>query len=615
MADSLLRALLPVHETRATIPPGFLAYLANLDCVAGVAPEVARSIVQELADQRGNIKLIASENYSSLATQSAMANLLTDKYAEGIPHHRFYAGCDNVDSIEDLANKRACELFGASHAYAQPHSGADANLVAFWAILRQRVELADDGRDPGRREPRSTGRRRLVQAHARTVERGPPALGNQRLLGLDLASGGHLTHGYRLNASGKMFESHGYTVDRETFLLDYDAIERQAIEVKPLILLAGFSAYSRNINYARMREIADKVGAVLMVDMAHFAGLVAGKVLRANSTRSRHAHIVTTTTHKTLRGPRGGLVLDDARVQATHVDRGCPLVLGGPLPHVMAAKAVAFTEALRPEFATYAQQIVDNARALAEAFVARGAQGLTGGTDNHLLVVDVASDARDHRPPGRRGRPALRDHAQPQPDPLRPQRPLVHQRPAVRHRRPSPRSAWAGPRWTRSPRSSRWCSRTSSPARPNREHAIERSSPSTMASATRPAAASMPCSLRSRSTPRSTWRSCKRALASHRHDDDGIGPRTTQTRRHGPIPHFIQNDHSRGLSGQVHVFEPWRPLPDWLTRSQASRVACLALSQVSRELALADSQLLLMSDSASSQVRSPCCARDSQPWR
>ena len=249
---------------------------------------------------------------------------------------------------------------------------------------------------------------------------------------MDLASGGHLTHGYRLNSSGKMFESHGYTVDRETFLLDYDAIERQALEVKPLILLAGFSAYPRNINYRRMREIADKVGAVLMVDMAHFAGLVAGKVLVGDENPIAYADVVTTTTHKTLRGPRGGLVLCTEEFKE-HVDRGCPLVLGGPLPHVMAAKAVAFTEALRPEFAGYAQRIVDNARALAEAFVRNGLKVITGGTDNHLVLVDVAVGPGHHRPPGRGGGPPLRDHAQPQSHPLRPQRPLVHQRPAVRH--------------------------------------------------------------------------------------------------------------------------------------------------------------------------------------
>ncbi len=279
MTNSLIEMYFKGRSITAA-SPGFLAYLANLECVRRVAPEVAKSIVQELADQRRNIKMIASENFSSLATQCAMANLFTDKYAEGIPHHRFYAGCDNVDSIEDLANHRARELFGAAHAYAQPHSGADANLVAFWAILRARVELAEIAKAMGKdniEEIVPADWYKLSHDQWRSVRQ---ALGNQRLLGMDLASGGHLTHGYRLNASGKMFDAYGYTVDRNTFLLDYDAIERQAIDVKPLILLAGFSAYSRNINYARMRAIADRVGAVFMVDMAHFAGLVAGKVLQ-----------------------------------------------------------------------------------------------------------------------------------------------------------------------------------------------------------------------------------------------------------------------------------------------------------------------------------------------
>jgi glycine hydroxymethyltransferase len=403
MSTSLIEKYLKTRDP-AAIAPGFLAYLANLECVARVAPDVARSIVQELADQRHNIKLIASENFSSLATQCAMANLLTDKYAEGIPHHRFYAGCDNVDSIEALANQRARELFGAAHAYAQPHSGADANLVAFWAILRARVELPKMAEILGAEGPDAlvpADWYKMTPAQWNVVRQ---ALGNQRLLGLDLASGGHLTHGYRLNSSGKMFEAHGYTVDRQTFLLDYDAIEKQALEVKPLILLAGFSAYSRNINYARMRAIADRVGAVFMVDMAHFAGLVAGKVLQGEFNPIPYAHIVTTTTHKTLRGPRGGLVLCTDEFKE-HVDRGCPLVLGGPLPHVMAAKAVAFTEALRPEFATYAHQIVANARALAEAFVREGLNVLTGGTDNHLLVLDVAST---HGITGRQAEDAVR---------------------------------------------------------------------------------------------------------------------------------------------------------------------------------------------------------------
>jgi glycine hydroxymethyltransferase len=403
MPNSLIERYLKTKDP-ASIAPEFLAYLANLECVANVAPAVAKAIVQELADQRRNIKMIASENFSSLATQCAMANLLTDKYAEGIPHHRFYAGCDNVDSIEDLANSRARELFGAAHAYAQPHSGADANLVAFWAVLRARVELPKMVELLGVENANALAPAdwyKLTPAQWSVVRN---ALGNQRLLGMDLASGGHLTHGYRLNASGKMFEAHGYTVDRQTFLLDYEAIEKQALEVKPLILLAGFSAYSRNINYARMRAIADRVGAVLMVDMAHFAGLVAGKVLSGEYDPIPHAHIVTTTTHKTLRGPRGGLVLATEEFKE-HVDRGCPLVLGGPLPHVMAAKAVAFTEALRPEFATYAHQIVVNARALAEAFVRQGLSVLTDGTDNHLLVLDVA---RTHGITGRQAEDAIR---------------------------------------------------------------------------------------------------------------------------------------------------------------------------------------------------------------
>lgn len=403
MSNSLFASYLSRHDL-AAVAPGFLAYLANLDCVNRVSPQAARAIVAELADQRSNIKLIASENFSSMAVQSAMANLLTDKYAEGIPHHRFYAGCGNVDTIEDLACHRACELFGAAHAYAQPHSGADANLVAFWAILRARVELPElvkltGAADAGALQPADW--QKLSQEQWGLVRH---ALGNQRLLGMDLASGGHLTHGYRLNVSGKMFEAHGYTVDRESFLLDYDAILKQAIEVKPLILLAGYSAYSRAINFARMREIADRVGAVFMVDMAHFAGLVAGKVFQGDFNPIAHAHLVTTTTHKTLRGPRGGLVLSNNEFKE-HVDRGCPLVLGGPLAHVMAAKAVAFTEALEPSFTTYAHAIVDNARALAEAFMRLGCKVLTGGTDNHLLVLDVAAT---HGITGRQAEDAIR---------------------------------------------------------------------------------------------------------------------------------------------------------------------------------------------------------------
>ena len=361
------------------IDTGLLAFLANLENVAQVSPTVANAILQELIDQRNNIKLIASENYSSLATQSAMGNLLTDKYAEGYPMHRFYAGCDNVDVIEKYAVDQAKALFGAEHAYVQPHSGADANLVAFWAILTARVET------PAIAE---FGAKDSSDLSEEDWEKVRQRLGNQRLLGLDLRSGGHLTHGYRKNSSAKMFQAFSYGVNRETGLLDYDEIEARAKEVKPLILLAGYSAYPRAIDFRRMREIADKVGAVLMVDMAHFAGLVAGKVFQGDFDPVPHAHVVTSTTHKTLRGPRGGIVLSTSEF-AEAVDKGCPLVLGGPLGHVVAAKAIAFTEALTPEFRAYAKRIVENARALAAAFVELGHVVLTGGTDNHLMLLDV----------------------------------------------------------------------------------------------------------------------------------------------------------------------------------------------------------------------------------
>jgi glycine hydroxymethyltransferase len=356
------------------------AYYASLDSVAAVAPRVAGAIVAELRDQRANLKLIASENYSSLATQLAHGNLLTDKYAEGYPHHRFYAGCDNVDDVEEEAVQLACQLFGADHAYVQPHSGADANLVAYIAILLARVEA------PALKE---LGVEDLSKLSHEDWGKVRAAFHNQRLLGLDYYSGGHLTHGYRHNLSGLLFEAHSYAVDPETKRLDLAKVREQVRAVKPLVLLAGYSAYPRAINFAAMREMADEVGAVFMVDMAHFAGLVAGKVFTGDYDPVAHAHVVTTTTHKTLRGPRGGMVLCTKEF-AEWVDKGCPAVLGGPLPHAMAAKAVAFREALRPEFGDYAQKIVENARALAEGCVAEGLDVLTGGTDNHLLLVDVA---------------------------------------------------------------------------------------------------------------------------------------------------------------------------------------------------------------------------------
>ncbi|MDR1073038.1 MAG: glycine hydroxymethyltransferase [Treponema sp.] len=361
------------------IDTAFLAYLCNLWETAKVAPEIAASIVKELENQRKRIKLIASENYCSMSVQLAMGNLLTDKYAEGMPYHRFYAGNENVDAIEALAAEEARKLFGAEYANVQPHCGADANTLAYWAILSTRVEA------PLLERFAVKDLYKLTDAQWKEARE---ALGNRKLLGLDYYSGGHLTHGYRHNVSGRMFDAHSYTVSRETGTLDYDAIEKQALEIKPFILLAGYSAYPRMINFRRMREIADKAGAVFMVDMAHFAGLVAGKVLTGDYDPVPHAHVVTTTTHKTLRGPRAGLILSTKEF-AGALDKGCPLTMGGPLPHVIAAKAVAFREARQPEFRVYAARIVENAKALAESCVKNGLDVLTGGTDNHLFLVNV----------------------------------------------------------------------------------------------------------------------------------------------------------------------------------------------------------------------------------
>lgn len=374
---------------------GMVQYLSNLDQVASVSPEVAGRIVHELADQRTHLKLIASENFSSLAQQAAMSNLLTDKYAEGYPFHRFYAGCENVDVIEDIACKEACALFGAEHAYVQPHSGADANLCAYWAILSTRVQT------PMLEELGITNTSNMSQDDWNKVRE---ACHNQRLMGLDYYSGGHLTHGYRQNISAQLFESFSYTVDKETGLLDYNEIEKMAKEVKPLILLAGYSAYPKAINFKRMSEIAHSVNAVFMVDMAHFAGLVAGGVFEGEYNPILWADVVTTTTHKTLRGPRGGMILCKEEF-AEAVDKGCPLVIGGPLPHVLAAKAVAFKEALRPEFKDYAHNIVKNAKALASYCQEEGMVVATGGTDNHLMLLDVTPFGLN----GRQAESLLRD--------------------------------------------------------------------------------------------------------------------------------------------------------------------------------------------------------------
>ena len=356
------------------------AYREALAVIEAVEPRVADATRAELADQRASLKLIASENYASPAVLLTMGSWFSDKYAEGTVGHRFYAGCQNVDTVESLAAEHARELFGAEYAYAQPHSGIDANLVAFWSILAHRVE------GPWLEKAGSKNVAELTDADWEELRR---ELGNQRLLGMSLDAGGHLTHGFRPNISGKMFHQQQYGTDPETGLLDYDAVRAKAKEFKPLILVAGYSAYPRRVNFAKMREIADEVGATLMVDMAHFAGLVAGKVFTGEEDPVPYAHVVTTTTHKSLRGPRGGLVLATEEY-APSVDRGCPMVLGGPLSHVMAAKAVALAEARQPAFATYAQQVADNAQALAEGFNSRGARLVTGGTDNHIVLLDVS---------------------------------------------------------------------------------------------------------------------------------------------------------------------------------------------------------------------------------
>lgn len=361
--------------------PSAIAYMAALDHVKAEFPLIAEKVVQELKDQRSHLKLIASENYSSLAVQLAMGNLLTDKYAEGYPYHRFYAGCENVDAIEEAAVNGAKKLFGAEHAYVQPHSGADANMVAFWSILVYRIQ---------NKEVEMLGKKSADELNPEEYERVRSLLMNQKVMGMSLNSGGHLTHGYRHNLSAKMMRSVPYDVDRVSGLIDYKALQEQVKRERPLILIAGYSAYPRLINFAKMREIADSVGATLMVDMAHFSGLVAGKVMQGEYDPIPYAHVVTTTTHKTLRGPRGGMVLCKNEYREV-VDKGCPIVLGGPLPHVIAAKAIAFKEADTISYQQYAKQIVVNCRALADQLIKRGAKVTTGGTDNHLLVIDVAS--------------------------------------------------------------------------------------------------------------------------------------------------------------------------------------------------------------------------------
>ncbi len=310
-------------------------------------PDVAAAMVREAARQADTIELIASENHVSTAVMHTMGSWLTNKYAEGYPSKRYYGGCEHHDVIEDIARDRAKELFGCAFANVQPHSGANANVAAFMAMCK-----------PG-----------------------------DRILSLPIKSGGHLSHGLKPNFSGTFYDIHDYELDPETELLDYDHIAQRAREVKPHMIICGYSAYPRTIDFARFRAIADEVGAVLMADIAHIAGLVAAGV---HPSPFPHAHVVTTTTHKTLRGPRGGLILSDDPEVAKMVDRKVfPGSQGGPLMHIIAAKAVAFGEALQDDFKNYAAEIVANAKALAEALVDYGYRLCSGGTDNHLLLVDL----------------------------------------------------------------------------------------------------------------------------------------------------------------------------------------------------------------------------------
>lgn len=340
--------------------------------------DVAGAIAQELSKQRTTLKLIASENYSSLGVQAAMANCLTDKYAEGYVGRRFYAGCEHVDRIEEIAQERAKKLFGVDYAFVQPHCGADANLLAYHAVLSAKIQ------EPFLEKLQVKNLSKLSEAQFEEL-RGE--LGHQKLLAMSLEAGGHLTHGYRMNLSARLFQSYHYGLNEE-MQVDYDQIRDLALKQRPLILLAGYSAHTRRLNFQLLREIADEVGSVLMGDIAHFSGLVAGKQFAAHEDPAKHCDIITSTTHKTLRGPRGGIVLCRSWLQS-YVQKACPLVMGGPLPHVIAAKAIAFSEALAPSFVDYSADVITNARALAQALKQEGLDLLTGGTDNHMVLIDL----------------------------------------------------------------------------------------------------------------------------------------------------------------------------------------------------------------------------------
>jgi glycine hydroxymethyltransferase len=311
-------------------------------------PEIGAAIDNETRRQHEGLELIASENFVSEAVLEAAGSVFTNKYAEGYPGKRYYGGCEFSDVVENLARDRAKKLFGAEHANVQPHAGSQANMEAYAAVLQ-----------PG-----------------------------DTILGLNLAHGGHLTHGHHLNFSGKTYKIVPYGVTKETETIDYDALEKLAEQERPKLIIGGGSAYPRTIDFARMRQIADKVGALFLVDMAHFAGLVAGG---AHPSPVPHAHIVTSTTHKTLRGPRSGMILSKAEFAAAIDKVVFPGMQGGPLMHIIAAKAICFQEAMQPEFRDYAKQVVANAKVLAETLAAEGFRIISGGTDTHLMLVDVFS--------------------------------------------------------------------------------------------------------------------------------------------------------------------------------------------------------------------------------
>ena len=344
--ETLARALPAILKKINASPMTTTESANDLAALAAADPQIAEAIAHERERQFEHIELIASENFTSQAVMQAQGSCLTNKYAEGYPGRRWYGGCEFVDTVEALAIARAKELFGAEHANVQAHSGSQANMAVYFSVLQ-----------PG-----------------------------DRILTMDLAHGGHLTHGHKANFSGKLYEVHHYGVSRETETIDYDALQRQAEEAKPKMITAGASAYPRTIDFPRMREIADSVGAYLFVDMAHIAGLVAGG---AHPSPVPHAHFVTTTTHKSLRGPRAGLIMCREEF-AKKVDSNIfPGIQGGPLMHVIAAKAVCLHEALKPEFKAYAHQVVSNAKALAARLSMLGFRIVSGGTDNHLMLVDL----------------------------------------------------------------------------------------------------------------------------------------------------------------------------------------------------------------------------------